>query len=131
MHVQTVHAGHVLDYHITLPELCVHICLECFLSVTFNLSPVKPPSHPAIKTNAHQSHTSTVMLYEIFLYRQLFLHRTSALRVISPSNILFHVLCSQSVGNSKLCLCKPFYFYFPSVRSFGTIVGILSSYAQR
>lgn len=50
-----------------------------FPKLCSNSLAVKHTSHTAIKTHAYKSSTSTIMLYEIFLYWQIFPYEISAL----------------------------------------------------
>lgn len=80
LHVQTVHIWHrYWINHITLHRTVFTFALSGFPQLPSNCVTVKPPSHPAIKTDAHKSHTSTIMLYKIFLYKQIFPYGISAL----------------------------------------------------
>lgn len=54
---------------------------------------VKHTSHSAIKTDAHKSSNSTIMLYEIFLYWQIFPYEISLLYEDHQS-LLYFVSCN-------------------------------------
>lgn len=90
------------DTGIDLPHYPSLNCVFTFASSGFpqlpsNCHTVKPPSHPAIKPDAHKSHTSTIMLYEVFLYRQIFPSGTSALWGLSVLPISCSLYCALKV----------------------------------